>query len=195
MTSFRKIALAASVATVLFLTGCSGAGDSDGGFGFSKKGETFYSESLINSSSTGTTLEGATLEDKNSGWTIRELEADEVPKDSSGPNSIKLLDGKLYLEAGGSGTAECRSNFDEIQYDSDKATLSLVHQAGDKFVGECTEDYRETYFELTPGDGSTLDKLEAVDIYEQKYSPVEGDESIFDIQTSRTFTYVKEDWK
>lgn len=195
MASFRKIALVASIATVLSLTGCSGGEDSGDGFGFSKKGETFYSESLINSSSTGTTLEGATLEDKNSGWAIRELAADEVPKDSSGPNSIKLLDGKLYLEAGGSGTAECRSNFDEIQYDAEKATLWLVHQAGDQFVGECTEDYRETYFEITPGEEFTLTALEAVEVYEQKYSPVEGDENIFDIQTSRTFSYIKEDWK
>ncbi len=194
MISFKKVALVPCVIILLGLSGCSAADNADG-FGFSQKGETFYSEGLFNSSSGGTTLEGATLEDKNSGWSIRELEPSEVPKEISERNAIKLLDSKLYLEAGGGESSECRSNFEEIQYNAEAASLFLVHQLGNQQTEECSAGYREAFFELTPGDNHTLEGLEEVEIYEQTYSASKEDKSVLDIQTVNTYVYIKEDWR
>lgn len=128
-------------------------------------------------SATPSTLDGGVVTGE-SGWSIRET-TDEVPGAGGFefPRIVVVDERHLYLEAGGSGSADCRSNFSGIELVDGE--LRLAHRVGDGTAEVCTDDYRFTYFEIAAEGSEDLGDVEAIVV-------MDGDE--------RRGTYASDDW-
>lgn len=90
-----------------------------------------------------TTLNGGVV--LGDGVSIRELTVEDDAVSGIQPGMVRESDNSFVIEAGGSGSEACRSNFTAIERNGEEFTLN--HQEGDGSEGIiCTRDYRFTYF-------------------------------------------------
>ena len=89
------------------------------------------------------TLDGGVV--VGDGVTIREISEDIGVEELNEGGLIRYSESSFLLEAGGSSSAACLSNFTAIERNGDEFTLT--HRIGDGAEGMvCTMDYRFTYF-------------------------------------------------
>lgn len=91
-----------------------------------------------------TTLNGGVV--VGDGVSIREFTLeDEAAESGFQAGMVREAENSFVIEAGGSGSEACRSNFTAIERSGDEFTLN--HQVGNGAEGiACTMDYRFTYF-------------------------------------------------